>query len=94
MEVEANLDEEHWQVTNNLRKTLEMPIVVQYLETLFDTGKSFEYITQQLKVGLCSIIRTMSNRMHRTSPYNNVDAPHDYDQVQFREFDHYYELTC
>lgn len=27
LEVDANLREEHWQVTNNLRKTLEMPVV-------------------------------------------------------------------
>ena len=60
-----------------------MPIVTQYLEALFDAGKSFEYITQQLKVGLCSIIRQMTNRMHSRSVSFTAqqfhEAPHDYD---------------
>lgn len=44
----------------NIKRTLASEEMTTYLQCLYDSGKSFEYLTQQLRVGLCGIARQLN----------------------------------
>jgi len=51
------------RIVDNLRWSLESDMATMYLNCLYDSGKSFEYLTQQMRVGLCGIARQIKTRI-------------------------------
>lgn len=56
----------------NIKRTLASEAMECYLQCLYDSGKSFEYLTQQLRVGLCGIARQLNSRLMATDPSQHV----------------------
>ena len=71
-------------VKNNLRQTIESEDMQSYLQIWFDAGKSFEFITQQLRIALCSIARKLTAR---------IDTEEPGFAISLLDFDHFYSLT-
>lgn len=74
--------QDHKSAYNNLKHTLESAEAQDFLRSLFDSGKSFEYMIQQLKIAICMIEQQVFLISRQTEDQSET--------VLHLEFDHYY----